>query len=541
MIARTVPPSTPHAEQPPARAAGVGVSDRGTDRAGALGPGQAGAERLTWILTLLPAVGYGLLAGWWTPRGPMTTFEGLAAMGLGLLVGCVVGLLLRTRWAMLVAPLAFAVAFELARLGISGPTVDGIHLTSTYGIMAFAVGRGVHALLALAPMVLGASVGAAWARRRVPTAPATGRGRRRARSAVGLWLRRTVAVSTGLLLVALGAFVARPATTDPIVDAGGNTVTGSVAELTRVDINGHDLALMIRGRSTQNPVLLFLAGGPGGSELGAMRRHSQALEDDFVVVTFDQRGAGKSYDQLDPTGTMTLDGAVADAIAVTNYLRDRFDDDKVYLVGQSWGTTLGVLAVQQRPELYRAYIGVGQMVSQAATDKIIYQDTLTWAREQGDTGLVDTLRRNGPPPYSDILDYEAALSHLMEVHPYDHSANSEGSGEMSENLLVEEYTLLEQVHLLGAMLDVFAALYPQLQDIDFRTQATTLDVPVYLAQGRHEAPGRQLLAQEWFAQLRAPSKDLTYFDTSGHRPLWQQPTEFHDLMTAVLADTAPPR
>jgi proline iminopeptidase len=272
-----------------------------------------------------------------------------------------------------------------------------------------------------------------------------------------------------------------------------------------------------------------------------MRRHSQALEDDFVVATFDQRGTGKSYDQLDPTGTMTLDGAVADAVAVTNYLRDRFDEEKVYLVGQSWGTTLGVLAVQQHPELYRAYVGVGQMVSQAATDKIFYEDTLAWAREEDNTGLVDTLEANGPPPYADVLNYEAALSHQMEVHPYDHSANSEGSGEMSENLLVEEYTLLDQVHILGATLDVFSVLYPQLQDIDFRTQAITLEVPVYLAQGRHEAPGRQLLAQEWFNQLRAPAKQLTYFETSGHRPLWEQPVQFHDLMTAVLVDTAPTR
>jgi pimeloyl-ACP methyl ester carboxylesterase len=112
---------------------------------------------------------------------------------------------------------------------------------------------------------------------------------------------------------------------------------------------------------------------------------------------------------------------------------------------------------------------------------------------------------------------------------------------MSENLFVEEYTLLDQVHILGATLDVFSVLYPQLQDLDFRTQAARLEVPVYLAQGRHEAPGRQLLAQEWFKQLRAPSKELTYFETSGHRPLWEQPTQFHDLMTDVLADTAPTR
>jgi pimeloyl-ACP methyl ester carboxylesterase len=491
-------------------------------------------ERLAWGLALLAAAGYGLLAGWWTPRGPMSTFEGLAAMGLGLLVGLVIGLLLRTRWAMLLAPVTFAVVFELARLGASGPTVDGIHLGSTYGILAFAAGRGVHGLLALSPMVLGAALGATLARRQL----STGRPQRGFLGGLGLWLRRGVTVATGLALVALAAFVARPASTDPIVDVDGQTVAGSVAELTRVEIGGHDLALMIRGRSVQNPVLLFLAGGPGGSELGAMRRHSQALEDDFVVVTFDQRGTGKSYDQLDPTSTLTLDRAVADTLEVTNYLRDRFGQDKIYLAGQSWGTVPGVLAVQRRPELFSAFVGVGQMVSPKETDRIFDRDTLAWARESGNTELVDTLTRNGMPPYEDMLDYEPALSYEDEVYPYSHAGNSEGAGQMGENIFVGEYTLLEQLHIFAGFMDTFSVLYPQIQDVDFRTQAASLDVPVCLAMGAHEAPGRAEPAKEWFDLLQAPGKRLVTFDTSGHRPLWEQPAQFHDLMTTVLAETS---
>jgi proline iminopeptidase len=490
---------------------------------------------LAWATLVVPA-GYGVIAGWWTPRGPLTITEALAAMGLGLLVGGLAGVALRSRWAMLVAPVTFVIVFELARRNVSGPTVDEIRLDSEYGIMAFVVGRGFHALLTLLPMALAAAVGAGRARHRLqPAVHRHGGG-----STAGLRVRRTVATVTGLALLTLAVLVARPASTAPIVDADGEPVAGSVAELTHVETGGHDLSIMIRGVDADNPVLLFLAGGPGGSELGAMRRHSQTLENDFVVATLDQRGTGKSYGELDPTETMTLTGAVADTLAVTDYLRERFGQDQIYLVGQSWGTTLGLLAVQQHPELFHAYVGVGQMVSQAATDQIFYEETLAWARQRGETDLVKTLEDNGPPPYTDVLGYEAALSHEMDVHPYDHSPNSEGAGQMGENILVEEYTLLEQVHVLGATIDVFAALYPQLQQIDFRTQATELDVPVYLAQGRHEAPGRQLLAQEWFDLLEAPSKKLTYFETSGHRPLWEQPDEFAELMSdTVLAETRP--
>jgi len=109
---------------------------------------------------------------------------------------------------------------------------------------------------------------------------------------------------------------------------------------------------------------------------------------------------------------------------------------------------------------------------------------------------------------------------------------------MSENILVGEYTLLEQLHVFGGFMDTFSVLYPQIQDLDFRTQATTLDVPVYLAQGAHEAPGRAEPARQWFHLLQSPSKKLVTFDTSGHRPLWEQPAEFHDLMVTVLDETA---
>jgi pimeloyl-ACP methyl ester carboxylesterase len=313
-----------------------------------------------------------------------------------------------------------------------------------------------------------------------------------------------------------------------------------VAELTKVDINGHDLGLMIRGASTDNPVLLFLAGGPGGSEFGAMRRHLPDLEDHFTVVTWDQRGSGTSYPELDPTETISLDGYVSDTIEVTNYLRDRFEQDDIYLLGQSWGTTLGVLAVQQRPDLYRALVGTGQMVSQLATDQIFYDDTLAWAKRTGNDGLVEKLETAGPPPYEAMFPYETALSHEDEVYPYDHAGNSEGAGQMSENLFVEEYSMIDQVHVLGAFMDTFAALYPQLQGIDFRQSATDFEVPMYFVQGAHEADGRAQPFAEWYPMITAPTKDLTVFDTSGHRPLWEQPGEFVDYMVdTVLEETSP--
>ena len=476
---------------------------------------------------------WGVVAAWWTPRGPLTTSAALWSMAISLVVGTAAGLVIHSRWAMLSAPLAFAVLFELGRLGTDGPTVDAPAFT-TYGILALVVGRVVHGLVSLLPMLFGAAVGAGVARSLRDRGDDT-TGRR----PVGRWARRTVAGLTGVGLIVLAAGLARPARTDAITGPDGDELEGSVAELVEIDVNGHDQTIMIRGYSVDNPVLLFLAGGPGGSELGAMRRHLPELEQHVTVATWDQRGTGHSYPSLDPTSTLTLDGIVADTLDVTDYLRDRFGQDTIYLAGQSWGSTLGVLAVQQAPEKYTAFIGIGQMVSQLATDRIFYDDTLAWARANGDGGLVDELVGIGPPPYTRMLDYETALAYEHEVYPYDHTGNSEGEGGFSENFLVEEYALIDQVHLLGAFMDTFSVLYPQLQDIDFRATATDFEIPVFFVQGANEADGRADVFADWYPMVDAPIKDLVVLDTSGHRPLFEQPDAFVEYMTGtVLARTA---
>lgn len=493
-------------------------------------------RRLPIALALGFVIVWAVIAGWWMPRGPITTAHAMWSIVVGVLAGAAVGVASRSRWAMLAAPVLFAAVFELVRMGTDGPTVDGFHL-STYGVLAFVVGRGFHALVSLLPMLWGAALGAGFARRRdashITDAPSTSTSRR-----VAVGARRAVAVLAGIGLVAFSVALLRPASTDAIVDAEGREIAGSIAELTTVEINGHELSMMIRGHSTDNPVLLFLAGGPGGSELGAMRNHLADLERHVTVVTWDQRGTGTSYGELDPVSTLTVDAAVADALAVTDHLRGRFGQDRIYLVGQSWGTVLGVLAVQQAPEKYVAFVGTGQMVSPVATDRIFYDDTLAWARAGGDDGLVDDLVAIGPPPYESILDYETALSYEHEVYPYDHSANSEGEGGFSENFLVDEYRLIDQVHLLAGFMETFNVLYPQLQDIDFRDTATEFDVPMFFVQGAHEAGGRAEPFAEWYPLVDAPIKDLTVLDTSGHRPLFEQPGEFTTYMVdTVLART----
>jgi pimeloyl-ACP methyl ester carboxylesterase len=321
--------------------------------------------------------------------------------------------------------------------------------------------------------------------------------------------------------------------TSPIVGPDGEPLPGSVAEITTVPLGGHEQTVMLRGRSADNPVLLYLAGGPGGTDLGAMRA-DVGLEQHFVVATWEQRGVGKSYATLDPVETLTLEQMMEDTVELTNYLRERFDEEKVYLVGNSWGTVLGVLVVQQYPELFHAYVGTGQMVSPRETDIMFYEDTLAWAEETGNANLAATLRENGPPPYDNLLDYEPAIAY---EHDWNYYPELDMSKEMPNNLFVPENTLMDRINGLRSFLDTFSILYPQIQEIDFRQDIPALEVPVTLVIGAHEARGRAVLAEAWFEMLDAPSKELVVFEHSGHRPSFEQPAAFVSVMTRLVEET----
>src|SRR5690606_27215544 len=162
----------------------------------------------------------------------------------------------------------------------------------------------------LLPLVVGCAWGMVLARRvdRSPGAPRSG-GRR--------LVRRGVLVLSTVAVVLLAGGLLRPASTEPIVGADGDEVPGSIAELVEVPIGGPDEAIMLRGVSTESPVLLFLEGGPGGTGIGRIRNSGEDLEQEFVVATWDQRGTGKSFDALEPTSTLTFDRMVQDTLEVT--------------------------------------------------------------------------------------------------------------------------------------------------------------------------------------------------------------------------------
>lgn len=321
---------------------------------------------------------------------------------------------------------------------------------------------------------------------------------------------------------------------------------GGIAELTKVRLGGHDQWLTIRGQSVDHPVLLHLAGGPGQTDLAYTQVLLGDLEQDFVVVNWDQRGSGKSYPALDPTSTWTLDQAISDTIELTNELRDRFDEQKIYVFGESWGTILGVLAAQRQPELFHAYIGTGQMVNVRETDRLLYHDMLAYAERVGDEDVARRMREYGEPPYEDIFANAFVMGYYEKLNPYTppkaYVERGEASGIGPFGVLASEYTLIEKVNVLRGLMDMFAVMYPQIQEIDFIRDAVRLEVPVYILDGRYELAARHDLTRAWFDQLRAPLTRIYEFEDSGHSPAFEEFERFHQIMVeTVLPETHPGR
>ena len=480
-------------------------------------------------LTVGIAAMAGIIVALTLPRGPTTQTQGLLVLASGLIVGLIAGYAMRSGLALLLAPLVHVVALEIARPQLLGPTVGALRFNEVYGVLAFLLGRGFYGLIAVIPMMLGAYLGTMLAHEM--TGGSSGS------SSVWRWIPTVLST---LVIVALAVWIALPASTPPILDAAGNPVSGSIAELTTVRLGGQDQTIMVRAHSPDKPVLLYLNGGPGQSGLPYTRVILSDLSKDFVIVDWDQRGTGKSYAAFEPGSTLTLERAITDTVELANYLRQRFNQQKIYVMGESWGSILGVLVVQRQPQLFHAFISSGQMVSLRETDRRINKDVLELAARTNNAGLTAKMRSYGQPPYADMPyanvfamgQYDALYKPYRPSQAYMDRGNKSGIG--FYGIMASEYNLVEKVNVLRGLMDTFTVLYPQLQAIDFRQDAKRLEVPVYILDGTAELSARRDLMLEWFGALEAPKKKIFPLENAAHSVAFEQFEAFDKIMLETI-------
>jgi pimeloyl-ACP methyl ester carboxylesterase len=315
-----------------------------------------------------------------------------------------------------------------------------------------------------------------------------------------------------------------------ILDSNRKIVTPhGVDERIKVRIGGIDQWLSIRGKDLRNPILLFLHGGPASPAMPEAYTFQTPWEDYFTVVQWDQRGAGKTYaantEQAMEPG-MTVDGMTDDAAQVVEYLRQHYGKQKIFLMGHSWGTVLGVHLAQLHPDWFYAYISVGQVVNGRHNEEVGYAFALREAIAHGNDQAVRELKAMAPYPGPTLtLDnigtrskwemYYGGLAYGRQDYQFEDDAISLSPDYSKSDLVaIGKGSLFSLNHLLQPLLAV---------DFD---KVTHFGCPVIVYVGAHDYTTAHELTEKWFGDIQAPSKRLVVFADSAHMMMQEQPGRF---------------
>ncbi|MDP6038548.1 MAG: alpha/beta hydrolase, partial [Candidatus Latescibacteria bacterium] len=279
----------------------------------------------------------------------------------------------------------------------------------------------------------------------------------------------------------------------------------AVASLEKVRLGGADQWILIRGHNSNNPVMLFLHGGPGMPAMFLAHAFQQDLERNFVVVHWDRLGAGKSFQAAELLPSLTVRQTLDDMFELTTALQKRFDQDRIILVGHSWGSYLGLLAVREHPEYFAAYIGLGQIAGTRVEAREQRLEFLTRkATVAGDQELLNRLASGGDPTENDLFLYGAELHGEKSFWPI-----------LSTGLGAPECTLWDALNVKKGADLVARKMEYDVSPKMFEGEIGEFEVPVFFFLGRHDYNTPSLLAAEYLKRLQAPLKEVVWVRAFG--------------------------
>lgn len=311
-------------------------------------------------------------------------------------------------------------------------------------------------------------------------------------------------------------------------DDKGNVISGSISERTYIDVDGNELGLLITAKDATKPVLLFLGGGPGIPEYLLEYEYPTGIADEFVVCYLEYRGTSISY-QSDMAGEeMTTQRYLLDINAVTNYLRERFQQERIYLLGHSFGTFLGIQAAFEHPELYHAYIAMSQITNQSESEKMAYQYMEEQYKAENNSNMLHKFMQYP------ILSSEKAYQDYMTSSLRDKAMHELGIGTMREmdsvikgiflpSLRCKVYTARERINIWRSK--AFIASTPVAVE---RTQFNAfesipyLTIPTYFFAGKYDYTCCYSLQKEYYKGLKTSLKGFYTFENSAHSPLFEE-------------------
>lgn len=311
----------------------------------------------------------------------------------------------------------------------------------------------------------------------------------------------------------------------------------AISKLIPVTIGKVKQWIYIRGRNRNKPILLMLHGGPGTGQIGFIRKFQHELEKEFVVVHWDQRGAGLSYSKNISKDSMTIDQFVRDTIEITKYILHYFKREQLYLIGHSWGTIIGMLAIARSPELYKRYFGISQVVNVKENEHLSYMKILDHATQNHDEKAYQHLIKIGPPPWESL---KKGRVHQKYVHQFGGGITRDGkmiNQIISGLLLSKEYTLIDVIRYFKGMQFSMKHLQAELLTINLAHKIKTIGIPIYFLMGKHDLITPYERTEKFFNQLHAPEKKWFLFNHSAHTPYIEEHDKFLKiLLTEVKKD-----
>ena len=317
----------------------------------------------------------------------------------------------------------------------------------------------------------------------------------------------------------------------------------NIDEKIKVSLGGLPQKLHIRSRDAALPVLLFLHGGPGVINRHSVIKDHADLLDSFTVVAWDQRGSGGSYKGA-KRESLTLRQLTDDAAELVEWLCERFQKDKLFIIGGSWGSMLGTHLAHRYPERIAAYVGFGQVVNGAKNEELSYRFALEKAREAGDEKAVRRLEEVGPPIYG---VYKGGLSGLMAQRKvmmkyggYSPDKKKRGMyGSFVKAILFSgEYSLSDIYGVVKGHRYVLDVMWPEVGGSDLAGDCPSFAMPYFIFDGRLDYNTPASLVEEYFAAIEAEQKELIWFEESGHNPMGDEGELFKATLRTKLAAVA---
>jgi pimeloyl-ACP methyl ester carboxylesterase len=297
-----------------------------------------------------------------------------------------------------------------------------------------------------------------------------------------------------------------------------------IEEASYVPIGGIEQWVTIRGQDRVNPVILFVHGGPGDVTNPWTFGIFAPWEEPFTVVQWDERGAGRTLAKSGPgiASTITVDRMARDGIELAEYLCRHLGKPKIILVAHSFGSLLALQMVRQRPDLFYAYVGTGQVADETRNYAVAYDALVRKAQALGNTRALADLRRVGPPPYPSGEGYRVQWTWANAFEGADQFLNST----IGLTLVAPGGSVQDFIHSGDGEILSAEQLVPQTKSARPVDLGLTFAIPVFFFQGAEDFTTPTALAHQYLAMLRAPQKAFVPIEGGGHFAVFMRSDQF---------------